>query len=178
MEPASSPCQAPPGYWGEDDPPRPPLPTMPSFWPDLLKRGLLLAWAVWLTVVFFTNLADAAKAAGLLGADWSFASGNYRAVTETTARYRIPAWMNALLFAGVIAWEGLAAILFWRALYLIKTESARSATLAAFTVSLLLWAAFMIADEVFIAYAIEGSHIRLFIAYVGTLLVMERVKVE
>src|SRR4051812_13809660 len=80
----------------------------------VLKRSLLAFWAVWLTVVFLTNLADAGKALGLLGESWAFASGNYRFLTETTARYATPAWLNAVLFAGVIAWEGLAAVLFWR----------------------------------------------------------------
>jgi hypothetical protein len=43
----------------------------------LLKRGLLLFWAAWLSLVLATNLLDAAKALGLLGQSWAFASGNY-----------------------------------------------------------------------------------------------------
>src|SRR5580765_7156630 len=81
--------------------------------PVFLKRSLLLFWAVWLTVVFLTNAADAAKAAGLLDESWAFASGNLRFVTQTTARYGTPCWANAVMFAGVIFWEGLAALLFW-----------------------------------------------------------------
>ena len=42
----------------------------------LLKRLLLLVWAVWLTVVFLSNLADAGKGVGLLGESWAFALGN------------------------------------------------------------------------------------------------------
>src|SRR5262249_12068348 len=70
-----------------------------------LKRGLLLFWAAWLTVVFTTNLLDAAKAAGLLSDSWAFASGNHRLLVETTARYGTPGWLNGLLFLGVICWE-------------------------------------------------------------------------
>src|SRR5436853_2754027 len=81
----------------------------------LLKRGLLLFWAAWLSVVFTSNLLDGAKALGLLGESWAFASGNYAFLCQTTARYGTPAWANAVMFAGVIAWEGLAAGLFWRA---------------------------------------------------------------
>src|SRR4051794_10220945 len=79
----------------------------------LLKRGLLLFWAAWLTLVFLTNVLDAAKALGVLEESWAFGSGNYAFVTQTTSRYGTPAWLNALLFAGVIGWEGLAAALFW-----------------------------------------------------------------
>jgi hypothetical protein len=35
---------------------------------------------------------------------------------------------------------------------------------------LALWAAFLVADEVFVAYAVEGAHLRLFIAQLVTLL--------
>ena len=172
-EPASSPCQAPPGYWGEDEAKQDQGRARFCCGPVLLKRSLLLFWAVWLTVVFLTNAADAAKAAGLLTESWAFASGNYRFVTETMARYGTPSWANAVLFASVIVWEGLAAVLFWRAGWLFRGASGRPARYAAFTASLLLWAAFMVSDEVFIAYAVEGTHLRLFIAQLGTLLVVE-----
>jgi hypothetical protein len=139
-----------------------------------LKRLLLLFWAIWLSVVFLTNLADAAKGIGLLDEAWVFASGNLRSIRETTARYGIPDSVNAVLFAGVILWEGIAAVLFWRAgLTFRGRSSARKAVYLAFTTSVLLWAAFLVADEVFIAYPLEGTHLRLFIAHLVTLLAVE-----
>src|SRR5947209_3812035 len=87
----------------------------PSRGPVRLKRLLLAGWAAWLSVVLATNVCDAGKAAGLLGEGWAFASGNYRLVAEATARYGPPPWLNAVLFAGVIGWEGAAAVLFWLA---------------------------------------------------------------
>jgi hypothetical protein len=105
----------------------------------LLKRFLLLFWAVWLTVVFLSNLADAGKGSGLLSESWAFASGNWRLVQETTARYGTPAAVNVVLFAGVVVWEGVAAVLFWRAgLRFRGRDSARKAVYLAFTTSLLL----------------------------------------
>jgi hypothetical protein len=75
----------------------------------ILLKGLLLAfWASWHTLVFATNLGDGAKALGLLGQGWAFASGNYRFLVETTARYGTPSWLNGLLFGGVLCWEGAA----------------------------------------------------------------------
>ena len=68
----------------------------------LLKRLLLFFWAVWLSIVFLSNLTDAAKGLDLLGESWTFASGNWKLLQETTARYRIPVVVNALLFAGVL----------------------------------------------------------------------------
>jgi hypothetical protein len=45
---------------------------------------------VWLTVVLATNVADGLKAMGLLGEGWAFASGNFRFLAETAARYGTP----------------------------------------------------------------------------------------
>ena len=43
----------------------------------------------------------------------------------------------------------------------------------AFTASLLLWGAFLVADEVFIAYPLESTPLRLFVAHLVTLLAVE-----
>jgi hypothetical protein len=135
-----------------------------------LKRLLLLGWAAWWSVVFVTNMLDAAKALGLLGPSWPLASGNYRFLAETTARYGPPAWLDGLLFAGAAGWGGLAAVLSWRAWWKFPR---RGPLYAAFAVGLGLWAAFLFADEVCIAYAVEGKHLLLFTAQLATLLAIE-----
>lgn len=106
--------------------------------------------------------------------EWAFASGNFRFIAETTARYATPGWVNAILFTGVVVWEGLAAVLFCRAFWVYRDWKAglQHAYLAVI-VSLLLWSTFLIVDEAFIAYAVEGTHFRLFIATLVTVLVME-----
>ncbi|HKB37713.1 MAG TPA: hypothetical protein VKD72_14800 [Gemmataceae bacterium] len=111
----------------------------------LLKRGLLLFWAAYLSLVFTTNLLDGAKALGLLADSWTFSSGNYAFVVQTTARHGTPAWANAVLFAGVVVWEGLAAALFWRAFWAFRGGGAgRPAVYAASATGLSLWAAFVL----------------------------------
>src|SRR5688572_22149261 len=42
-----------------------------------LKRGLLLFWATWQTIVVATNVFEALRALGVLPAGWHFASGNW-----------------------------------------------------------------------------------------------------
>jgi hypothetical protein len=140
-----------------------------------LKRTLLACWATWLTVVFATNLMDLGKALGLVPEGFAFASGNYRFLVETTARYGPPAWLSGLLFLGVVCWEGLAALLFWLAWrrFQGRGEAGRRTLHAAFLAGLTLWAAFMIADELFIAYAVEAVHVRLLTAQLATLLAIE-----
>jgi hypothetical protein len=139
-----------------------------------LKRTLLAFWAVWLTVVLATNVLDAGKALGWLEESWAFASGNYHLLAETTSRYGTPAWVNAWLFLGVIGWEGVAALLFWLACWQFRGGGAgRRSVYAAFTAGLTLWGAFLVADEVFITYAVAGTHLRLFTAQLVTLLAIE-----
>ena len=139
-----------------------------------LKRFLLLFWAVWMSVVFLSNLADAGKAAGIVGETWRFASGNLKFLKETFARYGTSDVVNSLMFAGVIIWEGLASVLFWRAAWAFRgMKSGRKELYLAFTTSLLQWGAFLIADEICIAYTLEGSHLRLLSAQLLTLLVIE-----
>ena len=140
-----------------------------------LNRALLAIWSLWWTVVFTTNLADAAKALGLLGERWAFASGNLHLVIETTARYNPPSWLSGLLFLGVLAWQGTTACLFWRACWWVGREGmGERATRLAFTVGFTLWGAFLIADEICLAYSLEGTHMRVLIAQMVTLLVLER----
>jgi hypothetical protein len=104
----------------------------------------------------------------------AFASGNWKLIQETTARYRTPAAMNVVLFAGVILWEAVAAVLLWRAGWRFRgRSSARKAVYLAFTTSLLLWGAFLVADEVFVAYPLESTHLRLLVAHLVALLAVE-----
>jgi hypothetical protein len=137
-----------------------------------LKNALVLFWALWLSVVVATNICDGLKEIKLLGDSWLFASENFRFIVNTTDRYDVPMWFNWLLFVGVIVWEGGAAALFWQGWrdmhYQEQCASRRLYT--AFFVSLMLWAAFMLVDEIFIAYANEAVHARLFTAQLVTLL--------
>jgi hypothetical protein len=141
----------------------------------VLKRMLLAMWAIWLTVVFTTNLMDGLKTISVLGEAWPFASGNFRFLEDTTIRYNTPVWLSGVLFLGVIVWEGTAAVLFWIACWTFRRPGSqgRRWLYAAFTMALSLWLALAIADEVFIAYAVEGTHIRLFTAQIATLLAIE-----
>ncbi len=139
-----------------------------------LKRSLLIFWAVWLSVVFLSNLAEAGKVAGLLGESWAFASGNFTYIEVTTARSGIPDWVYVRLFAGVVVWEGVATLLFWWTVRKFRgRKSGRKILYLAFTTSLLLWGAFVIADEVLLAYPLESTHLRLLIAHLVTLLAIE-----
>lgn len=139
-----------------------------------LKRFLLLFWSLWLTLVVAGNVCDALKELGYLGDAWRFNSGNYRFMIETTNRYDKPAWLDGFLFLGVILWETAAAVLFWLAWWEGRSKRAADARLLApaFSVGLMLWGGFLLADEFFIAYPVGSTHRQLFIAQLITLLAL------
>ena len=122
-----------------------------------LKSGVLLFWAAWFTVIVLTNVCDALKAGRALPAGWTFASGNWELMLKVTAVHATPVAIVGVMFLVVIAWEAVAAGLFWRA----WLAGGRGGVVA-FTVSLALWAAFVLADEIFVAYTMESAHLRLF----------------
>jgi hypothetical protein len=140
----------------------------------VLKQGILLFWALWLTVAWLANTCDGLKACHLLGARWKFASGNYTLMVETTRKYRTPRWLNAVLFGGVILWQGWAALLFWLSISVFQGlhRPGGNALYAAFLVSLALWATFIVVDEIFLAYEAEDTHLRVFTAQAISLLVL------
>lgn len=140
----------------------------------LLKQGIVLFWALWLSVAWLSNLCDGLKTYRLLGGGWWFASGNYAMMAKTTQKCRMPPWLTTLLFLGVLVWQGGAMLLLWAAFFQFQGlhEPGASVLYAAFLVNLSLWAALLIADEIFLAYATESTHLRVFTAQMTSLLVL------
>ena len=124
-----------------------------------LQSGLVLFWAIWLSIATITNACDALKQLGLLPERFSFASYNFKLVVETVGAHGIPASAAAVLFAGVLAWELLASVLLWRAWSVMRRGEPGTAAevTQAFAASLALWAAFLIATELTVNYAAEGT---------------------
>lgn len=136
-----------------------------------LRLGLLSFWALWLTLVFLTNACEGLKLLGRLPEGWKFVSRNYEEIREAVSVYSLPGWLPGLLFAGVIAWQAVAAALMWRAAF-TYAHYGIAATLTSFAASLGLFAAFMLADEAFKAYNHQSSHLLILIAQLVTLLAL------
>jgi hypothetical protein len=145
---------------------------------ELLAPGLLLFWGSWLAVVTASNVTNALRAAGVLPRI-GFASANFELVEATTALYSPPRAVVWLLFLGVIAWEAGAAVLYLRAArHLMRGASAQRAVDTAAAAGMALFAAFMLADELCIAYALQASHMRAFAAQGVTWLIVGTVSTK
>jgi hypothetical protein len=136
-----------------------------------LKTGLVFFWALWLSIVFLTNLFAGLKHLSLLPPGWKFASENDQMIQKAVAVYNPPAWLADLLFLGVVIWEGAAAAFLWNALRLMLDTGLAGlpAVDTAFAVLLGLWAALMIANEVFLDYPNQATQLMIFIAQLATL---------
>ena len=140
-----------------------------------LGRIVLGFWALWLSVVVTTNVLDALLAFGMLPASFKFASGNWGWINQVMDPRGIPRVVQAVMFAGAIAWEALAAGLFWRAALRYRGGKliAEPATVVACGVNLALWAAFQVLDEVVMAYQPEAVHRVIFLNQLVTLVLLE-----
>jgi hypothetical protein len=136
-----------------------------------LPSVLVLFWATWLTVVTVTNVNNALRTAGVLPTTFAFASDNLQLIETSTAIYGAPRALTWLLFVGVIGWEGATAALLWRGFARLRRGD-RSGLAPAFTAAMGLFAAFMLADEVLIAYQLQGGHARFFVALGVTWLIV------
>ena len=126
-----------------------------------IKQGILLFWAIWLSIVTVMNCLEALKAMGTVPQAFK-TSSNWTLMLRVTSTYNTPVWFNALLFAVVIIWEALASVALWVALVSGSPEVATTA-LGLLT---LLWAGFMLANQVYMAWltdpALVAAHRSLF----------------
>ncbi|MBN8569161.1 MAG: hypothetical protein J0M18_05990 [Ignavibacteria bacterium] len=140
-----------------------------------VQKIVLLFWSCYFSIVTLTNILDGLKAMGALPKDWKFASGNFEMILQTTANLSVPVGMNAFLFCGVILLELITSILFWKSLRNTSDTNIYSAHSA----GLILFAGFIMADEIFFAYAVEATHMRIFfglLVSLATLIILRRTK--
>lgn len=140
-------------------------PDAPSTSSHVLRRGILLFWSGWLSVVFASNLADALRHLGALPASWPFTSGNFSLIFEAVGIYAFSRSLAPVLFGAVLLVQLAASVLFWRAFLDRRAVTSRDhpKLLQAFSVALGLFAGLLVADELFIVYdrlpGLETTHL-------------------
>lgn len=133
-----------------------------------MRRLLLGFWSLYFALVGVTNLLDGLRAVKVLPAGWWYVSGNLPLLARGLAGIRLPVGLAVLLLFGVVLWEWGAAWLFWQALHTGRSRAVDRAFMAGAG----LWAAFLLADELLLVYALEEVHLRLLIAQLVSYLVI------
>lgn len=139
-----------------------------------LQSGLVLFWAIWLSIVTMTNIFDVLDQFGLLPEGFTMASYNFDLVVQTVGAHGVPIAVAAILFAGALTWEFLGSVLLWRAWNAMRKGAPGTSieVTKAFTINLALWATFLIATELTVNYVTAGTHKTTLIAQLATLLVV------
>jgi predicted small integral membrane protein len=144
-------------------------------WASALGAMLVSGWAVYVTVVVVSNVTDL-----MVSFKWiqtSFRSGNLAFIETATRIYFRSQPVDQALLAGVVIWEaGAAALLWYGAIAWYRSGAVRAAAAEAGLITLaLLWMAFGVATEVFVAYdrgVNESAYWALAIAALATLLTL------
>ncbi len=148
---------------------------------NFIKRVVLLIWALWAMLVTLSNICDGLKTIGLLGDHSRFVSGNFGYIQAATQIYSFPVWLNAILFIGVILWEGLTCFLFFKA-FLKFNEGDSRLVLLPFLAGIILFGGFLVMDELLITYdrlgAIEQSHLGYLVAFIVSLILIRSADVK
>lgn len=126
---------------------------------DAFKKSIVVFWALWWLIAFWTDLVGAFAHLDMLHATWA-PDTNYPFLRESLQMYSVPDWIVALLFIVIILWSLLATLAFgWACASLNRNRTVwmrRAQT--AFIISLLYWLAFFLADQVVMKFDLEMNH--------------------
>ena len=120
----------------------------------LLKRLVLLFWAMYFSLVALTNFVNLLDELGAF--DWTFLdSENFSFLESVVEVYDVGSVITKLLLFGAFLIELTAAVLFWRGLMATRRGSHSEAMLA-ICFGTFVWTAFVFMTEFFVAYKAEA----------------------
>lgn len=136
---------------------------------------MVIGWAVYMTVVVASNGADLLASFGWIHT--TFRSGNLAFIQTATRVYFHSRPVDQVLLGGILVWETSAAALLWYGAIAWNRTVWRTvgAAEAGLIVIALLWVAFAIVTELFVAYdrgVNESAYWVLAIANLVTLVVV------
>jgi hypothetical protein len=124
----------------------------------VFKKLLIVFWCAWWLIALWTDVVGGIAYLNWLHADWAPAK-NYPFLVESLKMYHLPNWVPALLFLSIIGWMTIISVIFLSAVFrMFARKPYESITDVAFLVSMGLWLAFFIADQLIMNYELEANH--------------------
>ncbi len=113
----------------------------------------------WWLLAFLTDVNGGLKELGVVTTVW-LAGTNYPFLVQTLNPFGVSDWLPPLLFVGIITWSFLSTILFAIAAITPMHPASRwrARVNSAFIVSLGLWLAFFLADQIVMKFDLEQNH--------------------
>lgn len=125
-------------------------------------QGIILMWALWISMVFLTDFCNLLVGFGLLPTNFPVSSHNLDWIHTFLKFYRLDNdVLSMLLFSIINLWVAIIVILYWWAFISYYTHRRYYVyrTMQAFIVNTSLFACFLVADELFIQY--EAAHVHM-----------------
>lgn len=122
------------------------------------KKLLIIFWGVWWLSALWTDVVGGLAYLGVLQAEWAPAK-NYPFLVESLKMYPLYSWIPTVLFMGIIVWMSLIVGYFLVTILAIATKKPfwRLAN-QSFAISMGLWLAFLLADQMIMNYQLEANH--------------------
>lgn len=139
----------------------------------IFAQGIILMWALWISIVFLTDFCNLMVGFGLLPANFPASSHNLDWIHRFFKLYRLDNDLLCLILFSIInLWVMIIAVLYWRAFisYYTCGNYYVYRTLQAFILNTALFVCFLVADEIFIQYQAGHSHINMLL-YIFTSLI-------
>jgi hypothetical protein len=139
-----------------------------------IKRGVLLYWSLWFTIVFASNGLDGLKALGVIDKSWKLAGGDFTVISPAAAFYGVPARASGLLLVCLMVGEGIAGAAFWRAFVKFRgiMNADGRAPAVAFILAISLFAALLPADRFPGGHTYMVTHLKILVALLVSLLLV------
>lgn len=118
------------------------------------KLMVLLLWACWFCLAGASNLFEFMHAFKILPETWLFRADNYAALTKVVNIYSTPSSILNFLFICDFTAQFLCGILFFIAFFCFWRDCASKWFFVnfAFIISIGLWSAFLVFQEIFLAF--------------------------
>lgn len=127
--------------------------------PLLFKKIMVIFWLLWWAIAFWTDVIGLMAHYNLLHQTWA-PDLNYPFLAQSLTMYHVPSYFPLIAYIGIMLWSGLATLAFIRAGVAIfqKSDQWKNYANTAFIISLCLWLAFFIADQLIMKFDLEANH--------------------
>lgn len=133
----------------------------------MITKVILIFWALYFTIIFFTNTIDLLKHFKLTPEWWKLTSGNYNFLVRVTSAFKLSSNTLIPAFTVAILFELITAFYFWKAI----TDNNGNSQLP-FATGLIMFGGFILIDELFLSFLAEENHFRIFNALLLSLIVV------
>lgn len=125
----------------------------------LFKKVMIVFWAVWWLIALWTDIVGGLSHLGYLHATWA-PDANYPFLVQSLKMYNPPDWLAPVFFCCIIVGLFASSLSFvWASAALGNSPDVwmRRAKIA-FIISLSLWLAFFISDQMIMKFDLEENH--------------------